>query len=251
MNILIVSLEFIGAKTTELLRAIIFFFRFLGDVFTSLLGNWKAISWRQTLLSTLHAGAVISVPFIVVSMLFGISMAVSIHVMLTRYNVQSEAMAISQATLLRDFTPIFIGFVLCVHSGLNLIEHDHPSLYATPQKVLYNTIIPLFFSMNITALLLYVYVATAFILSIIFTISFILQANTQDYLLGLGGINFYWQIINSIGCAIFNATIASFIAGYYYYDVSNRIMPIRQAVSKVITRGLFWLVVANVIIRIL
>ena len=189
-------------------------------------------------------------PLVIITMLMGISLALSIHFILARYNLQNEALFIAQDSMIKDIAPLPIGFVLCVHCGLNLIDKNHPSLHQPPQTVLLETIIPLIVAMNITAILLYTYVCSAFYTSVFLAFNYFLHTNTDEYLIKLSRIINPLDIGLSIGKTMLLATIASFIAGYYYYDVALRVLPTRKAVSRIITRGLFWLVVISVLIKV-
>jgi len=239
-----------GRKTEQIYHSILIFFQFFGQLIYNLLFNWNAILWQNTVISTLRAGAWIFIPLSILSMLMGMSLTLSIHYILSRFNLQNQAMFIAQNTIITDFSPLPIGFVLCVQCGLNLINSDHPSLHHTPEKVILETIIPLIAGINCTAILLYAYVSFSFFLSIFFTFYYFLQTNTDEYLLRLGSIIRPIDIIISIGKTMIFATIASLTAGYYYYDVAKRVIPTRKAVSRIITRGLFWLIVISVLIKI-
>src|SRR3990167_10178852 len=89
------------------------FFQFLGELFYHLIINYKFIRWRKSIFSTLHIGALITMPLITVSMLLGIVLVISIQIILGQFNLQKEALNIAQTILLRDFAPFPIAFVLC------------------------------------------------------------------------------------------------------------------------------------------
>lgn len=239
-----------GEKTSALADSMVFFFLFLGHFFYNLIVNCYKIHWHNTFRITLRAGSIIVLPLIIVTMLMGISLALSIHYILARYNLQNQALFIIQDSMIKDIAPLPIGFVLCVHCGLNLIDVNHPSLHQSPQTVLLETIIPLIVAINLTAMLLYTYVATAFYVSVFLAFNYFLHTNTDEYLLNLSRIINPIDISMSIGKTMLLATIASFIAGYYYYDVAIRVLATRKAVSRIITRGLFWLVVISVLLKV-
>lgn len=239
-----------GEKTTEISDSIRFFFLFLGHFFYSFVVKSSQIKWRHTLWGSLRAGSWIVLPLIIVTMLMGISIALSINYILARYNLQNQALFIVQESMIRDIAPFPIGFVLCVHCGLNLIDKNHPSLNQPPETVLLETIIPLIVAMNLTAMLLYTYVSAAFYASVFLAFNYFLHTNTDEYLLKLSRIISPMDITLSIGKTMLLATVASLIAGYYYYDVAMRVLATRKAVSRIITRGLFWLVVISVFIKV-
>ena len=235
-----------GKKIEGLFRSFVFFFQFLGELFSQLFSNANKIAWRQIIIANLHAASSIVIPLILISMLIGMALTVSIHLTLARFHLQQQAMIIVQSTMLRDIAPLPIGFVLCVHCGMNLIEKDHPSLHQPPKTVLLETILPLFAGINIAALLLYTYVFVSFLFSAFITSYFILETNTDEYLLRLSQIINPYETLESLGKTFTYATIACLVAGYYYYAVANNLISIRVAVSRIITRSLFWLLLVSV-----
>lgn len=239
-----------GEAVVSFYRSLVFFFLFLGHFFFCLVFKpWK-IHWGNGLMNALRAGSALVLPLIVTSMLIGLSIAFSIHYMLASFNLQNQAMLIAQNTVIHDLAPLTIGFVLCAQCGLNLIEFYHPDLHQKPQKVLYETIIPLIAGINSTAMLLYTYITLAFLSSVYLTFYYFLQVNTEEYVLRLSSSINFNDLLSSIGKTILYATIASFTAGHYYYDVAKRILPTRKAVSRIITRGLFWLITTSVFLKI-
>lgn len=240
-----------GRKVNEAFDAFVFFFQFLGELTSRVLRHARRIVWAPTIIANLQAGAIIVSPLIILSLLIGMAVTLSIHLTLSRFNLQHQATFILETTLLRDLAPLLIGFVLCVHCGLNLIDKNHPSLHKPPIVVLLETIIPLFAGINICGLILYTYVFTSFILGAFFTSYFILQANTDEYLLRLSEIIEPVDWLASLVKTLVYATIASFIAGYYYYGVASNVITTRQAVSRIITRSLFWLMVISGLFKII
>lgn len=240
-----------GKKAHETFDAIVFFFQFLGELVSRILRHANRIVWGPTIQANLQASAIIVIPLVLLSLLIGMALTLSVHLALSRFNLQHQATFILETTMLRDMAPLMIGFVLCVHSGLNLIDKNHPSLHKPPILVLLETIIPLFVGINLCALLLYTYVFTSFILGAFFTSYFILQANTDEYLLRLTEIIEPIDWLASVVKTLVYATIASFIAGYYYYGVANDVISTRQAVSRVITRSLFWLILISGVFKLI
>ena len=240
-----------GKKSSELAESVIFFFQFLGALTDQIMNHWSRVIWHHTVSANLRVGASLVLPLVLISVLIGMAMALGIHVILAPFHLQQEAMIIAQTNLLQDLAPFTIGFVLCVHCGLNLIDTNHPSLNHPPYLVIRETIIPLMVGINITALSLYTYVYAAFILSVYFTSSFIVHTNTSEYLFRLAKIINTHELISSLIKTLGYTTLASLIASYYYYGVAYKIMTTRAAVSRVITRSLFWLIVISVLFKII
>ncbi|KTC69441.1 ABC transporter permease [Legionella birminghamensis] len=239
-----------GKKFFNLQRAITLFFIYLGHLSYIFIFKWQDVRWKHTILNTLHAGSVLVFPLIILSGLIGTSLAYSINYILAPFNLQNQALFIAQSTIIRDMAPLPIGFIFCVQCGLNLINPDHPSLNHTPDRVMLETILPLIVGVNITAMLLYTYISATFFLSVFLTFSYLLHMSTDEYVLRLSEIINPADVITSLVKTILYATIASYTAGYYYYYVTNKVMPVRKAVSRIITRGLFWLVVISVLVKL-
>ena len=239
-------LETTGKKIHKFFGAFTFFFQFFGELVSQFLRHGNRVTWRKIIAANLHFGTTIVIPLILVSMLIGMALTVSIHLTLAHFHLQQKAMVIIQTTMLRDIAPLPIGFVFCVHCGLNLIEEDHPSLHQLPKVVILETIVPLFAGINITALLLYTYVFLSFLFSAYITSYFILETNTNEYLLRLSQIINPYEVIESLVKTVAYASTAALVAAYYYYAVASKVIPTRQAVSRIITRSLFWLIVLSV-----
>ena len=245
----LIMIRRLNAKAAEFGHSIVFFFQFLGHLFYALTHNFKKVTWGSMMYPTLRSGYLIVFPLMIMSMLIGMSLTLSINHTLARYNLQHEALRIAQTNILRNIAPLPIGFVLCVQGGLNLIDRNHPSLHLPPDKVLWETIIPLIAASGLTGLILYTYVFASFICSIFLTFYYILELNINEYLVRLDNIIDPFELSISLIKTFLYAMIASAITGFYYYDVAIRVIPIRKAVSRTITRGLFWMIVTGVFLN--
>lgn len=227
----------------------LYFFQYIGLLIHKSLFFWQKIEGRNTLLKSLNSGSKLALPLILVVILIGFSLTLSINYLLSQYNLQHRVILIAQNILIRDIAPLLISFVLCASAALMLIDAHHPSLHHPPEQVMLHTTIPLIVSMNCTAILLYIYIAATLHLTIIFTVYFFIEGNITAYLLNLGTmINKSSLVISFINTVIY-ASIASIIAGFYYFEVSIRGLSTQRAVSKIITRGLFWLIGISVLIK--
>lgn len=243
-------LGYTGKKFSEFINSVILFFQFLGELTDHILNNWQQVIWKHTIIANLRLGASILFPIMLISMLIGMGMAISIQLILAPYHLQQEAMVIAETSLLRDFAPFTIGFVLCVHCGLNLIDKDHPSLNKPPHIVLLETIVPLIVGLNFTAISLYTYVFASFLLSVFFISYYVVHTNIAEYLYRLSHIINSYELFNSLLKTLGYTTLASLITGYYYYGVAYKVISTRVAVSRVITRNLFWLVIVSVLLKL-
>lgn len=228
-----------------------YFFQYIGFLCYQLFFNWYQFKGWKTFIKCLNMGGKLCIPLILVAMLIGFSLTISINYLLYRYNLQDEVILISQTVLIRDIAPLLIGLVLCVCAGLMLIDSNHPSLHQSAEIVLFETTLPLFVGLNTIALLLYVYIAAAFHLAIGFTLYYFLEGNIVAWLSSVDSLINKSTLFFAMAHTIFYTSLASLIAGFYYYEVSMRDLFTQKAVSNIITRGLFWLVGASVFIQYL
>lgn len=227
------------------------FFQYLGHISYVFIATLFSSHERSRLefLLTLKGGAIIMPPLFIVAMFIGSGMALSVHVMLSRFNIQQQAMMIAQDALIHDIVPILISFILCARAALMLIEEDHPLLKNNKYDVILEWILPLIAGNLVTAILLYAYVVVALLFSIYVTFDYILELDVREYLLRLNDSLSLPLVSISVFKTLLYTFIASLIAGFYYYCIPAREMPLKHAVSKILLRGLFWLIVISGIIK--
>jgi len=245
--------QLLGTKTTNFFDGVFNFFRFLGHISYSFASGVASShkEYRRQIAQTLQYGANIVLPLSLVCMILGLSLALSTHLMLSRFNLQQQAMFIAQNTLIHDIVPILIGFVLCAQTALNLIEEKHPVLKSDKEHIVAELIIPLIIGNAINAILLYTYITTALLVSIFITFHYIVNTNISEYMLRLSDTINYQDILWSIGRTLLDTTVASLTAGYYYYALAERRISMRHGVSRILLRGLFWLIMISGIIKII
>lgn len=239
----------IGRTTAKTYRGTLYFFQYIGLLTHKLLFSSTSIEVRATLIQSLNAGNRLVIPLILAAALIGFSLTYSINYLLAQYNLQHRVILIAQNILMRDVMPFLISFVLCVSSGLMLIEAHHPSLHRTPEVVMSKITIPLILGAMFTAALLYIYIAVTLHVTIIFTVYYFIEGNIISYLMNFGTfINKESLLISLVNTMIY-ASLASLVAGFYYFEVSIRGLSMQKAVSRIITRGLFWLIGVSVFIK--
>ncbi|STX43760.1 ABC transporter permease [Legionella donaldsonii] len=242
-----------GFNVIKFIASVTLFFHFIGHLWHCMqdfLWGRSVISWERIIKTIYRSGAKLAIPLLFISALMGMSIATNLHHILNKYHLQHKALLIVQNLLTRDFVPLLIGYVLCVQSSLNLITARVTKLHRVPQEVLLDYILPIIIGINITALLLYTYTVAAFIFSVYLTFHFVLGISTHEYLLHLAGSITFVEIFISILKTSVYCTIVSLIVGYYYYDVAVRNISVRQAVSRIITRGLLWLTAFSLYLNI-
>lgn len=244
------AFHYTGKKTVRLYLSITLFFLYLGYLVEQFITHWRQVAWKRTLTQTMHAGSLMVLPLCLISMLLAISISLSIHYLLMGFKLHNQAMHLVQSMIIRDFAALPIGFVLCVHCGLNLIESRHAPMAGRPQKITLDEIIPLMLGLNVVAVLLYTYVIFSFFVGTFLTSYYFLGTSMQDYWLGLDDSVQVADMIESVCKTIAYASIAGISTGYYYFTISRRHLSLRLGVSRIITRGLFWQIVLSVVFKL-
>ncbi|QBR84477.1 ABC transporter permease [Legionella israelensis] len=236
----------IGSSSIRFLGSIRIFFWFLGHLVVSIihvLAGSFSVYWLTMGKTIFRSGVLLMFPIIIISALMGLTLSLSLFDILSRFQIQHNALPITQNIMLHNLLPLIIGVILSIQSGLNLINAQVKRLHRMPQEVILEYIIPMMAGIIITGLLLYVYALTAFLIGIYSTFHYILNINTQEYL---------WHITNTLaladlGYSIFKnllyCSIVALVAGYYYYEIAIRNVSLRKAVSSIMTRSLLWIII--------
>lgn len=245
-----------GFYVIRFLKSIIFFFSFVGHLCHSsknIITRHLTISWANVGKVLYYSGVTLVIPLIIISSLLAMSLAVNSYLILSKFHLQEKALSMAQTFLVHDILPLLIGFVLCVQVSLNIINAriKIAKLQSTPQEVILEYILPIIIGVNITGLLLYVYLIAATVLSFYFTFHHISNISTQIFLLDIARTTTLSVFICSVVKTALYCSIVSLTAGYYYYQVATRHVPIRRAVSRILTRGSLWLTISSVYIKIL
>lgn len=225
------------------LKNIRLFFIFLGALCYFSTFKFQKVAWKKGIARALYAGFEMFLPLMVVSFAIGVGLSYGLHQLLSPYRLSVSGVFLAQKVLLRDIAPLPIGFILCIKSALILIDsplslelHEHRR-----DLVLLDIIIPQIVGMNLTGLLLYVYGFTACILSVLMSFMLILNSDLSDYLLRVSSLIEPFELMLSLGKALMFMLIATLISGFYYFELVRRKISLRRAVSKILTRGIFWL----------
>lgn len=243
----------LGYYATGYFNAIKLFFCFLGHLFctaTNILLRRQPFTWRRMALTIYYTGAKLVIPFVILSGFIAIGMVLTVYDILSRYNLQDEVLYTLQDLLTVDLIPLMIGIALCLQSAIAITGIDLNQLRNMPHETMQEHIVPMVIGLNLTGLLLYTYVMTAFFTTIYLTYCFIIQTNTQEYLFKLTEIMTPNKFLFSLLKTSFYSTIASLTMGYYYYQVAVNNITLQQGISKMISRGLLWLAFTSVYLKL-
>ena len=246
----------IGLSLVHFLKSISFFFGFIGHLIHSsknIITRHLTISWQNVLKVLFYSGASLVIPLMIISALMAMSLAINSYLIFNKFNLQDKALSITQTLLIQDLLPLLIGFVLCVQVSLNIINARMKitKLQRTPQEVILEYILPIIIGINITGLLLYIYLIAIIFISLFITFHHVLNINAHIFLLDVERTTTVFVFFYSVGKTLLYCSIISLTAGYYYYQVATRHVPLRRAVSRILTRGSLWLTVSSVSIKLL
>ncbi|WP_133130748.1 ABC transporter permease [Legionella yabuuchiae] len=247
------SFKELGHSTVWFIGSIRIFFRFLGHFFSSFfrcLAGPKSIGWSNFIKTVYLSGAHLLLPIIVISALLGLSLSLSIFSILNEIGRGDNALPIMQNIAISNLTPLLIGILLSIQSSLNLINADIHHLHHTPDEVMCEFIIPITISLFVNGISLYIYSLFTFLVSIYSTFQFIINIDTRDLLLHLASIVSPYDIVYSVFKLLMFCCIISLVIGYYYYEISIREISLRTAVSRIMTRSLFFILFFGVYLNI-
>lgn len=245
-----------GRRFVRSYRSLFFFLSFVGHLGHScknILTRHLSINWRNIWKTLYYSGVSIIMPLIIITSLMAMSLGMSGYYILSNFQLQEKAISIIQVLSTQDILPLLIGFVLCVQVSLNIINAriKIKHLQQTPQEVILEYILPIIIGLNLTGLLLHMYLINTIYLSLYVVFHNILRIDSSVYLMEMERTSTLMAFINSFIKTLGYCSIVSFTAGYYYYMVATKHIPLRRAVSRILTRGSFWLTVTSVCIKFL
>ncbi|STX28192.1 ABC transport system permease [Legionella beliardensis] len=246
----------IGRNTSRFFHSFILFFAFIGHVShsagTVLFGS-SSIAWINILKILYNSGTAIAIPLMLMSLLLASTLGLNIYFLLENFNLSSKALPISQTMLARDLLPLLIGLILCVQTSLNLIiaRVKITKLRHGRNEIILNYILPIIIGTNMTALLLYAYTLTTSLLGLFYTFHYYFNMNHHEYMNHIThAVTITDLMIGSIKTLLFG-TLVSLTSGYYYYQAAIIHIPLRTAVSRILTRGALWIAVVSALLRFL
>jgi ABC-type transporter Mla maintaining outer membrane lipid asymmetry permease subunit MlaE len=240
-----------GVYITRFSYSFILFFSFLGHLCygaKDFLSGRLSVSWSNVIKIVYYSGAALIIPLIIVNGLIAMSLGLNAHIIFSQVHLQHKALAVSETLLVQDLLPLLLAFVLCVQVALNLITHrvkitKHGQ---SIEEVMLDYILPIMLGIYLAIFCLYVYIFLSTFASLFLTYHYLVGITSKEYFYQvIRNINML-EIIYSLTKTLIYGTIVSLTAGYYYYQSAVNQMGARKAVSRILTRGAFWLAVASV-----
>lgn len=240
-----------GMHVVNFFNSIILIFRFFGHLFHSLkeiLFGQLSISWFNMVEIIYFAGAKLVLPLFFICILISISEAQTVYFLLAPFNLRHKALPVAQNILTHEVLPLFIGFILCIQAALHLINTRVERHRQNLEHTILEHVWPIITGLNITSLLLFIYTITAIILSFYFTFHHLLSVTLDEFLIHITSSVTIFDLLYSAFKTFVLCAIVSLAAGYYYYEAAVRHISLRKAVSRILTRGSFWLIVTSMYI---
>lgn len=234
--------------------SIVIFFGFLGHLFCSILDilKGKLTITRHSLLHTVYgSGAKLVLPILFITSLLGMSIIMNIYNILSPYNLQYQILSVSQKVLFFDVLPFLISLMIAMQASLNLVTAGIKTMKLTPHEVVLTFIIPIMIGTNFSAFFLYMYALNIVFISTYFAFRYMLHIDIHEYLFHITNTISSKGIIYSIFKMSLYCALVSLIVGYYYYQVASGYMPLRKAMSRIITRSFIWLAATSVYFKLL
>lgn len=246
----------IGLHALRFVHSISFFFSFLGHVsFSSknIFTRHLTISWHNMIKVLYYSGVTIVFPLMMISALIGMSLSFTIINLLGLFSLQQRALPIAQELLIRDILPLLIGCILCIQVSLNIINAriKITKKQQTTEAVVLEHILPIILGINLTGLLLYVYLLIATLMSLFLTFHHTIAVTFFNFSLQVLNKHSFTILLFSVIKTLIYCTIISMTAGYYYYQMATLHVSLRKVVSRILTRGFLWLTMSSVYLKFL
>jgi ABC-type transporter Mla maintaining outer membrane lipid asymmetry permease subunit MlaE len=238
-----------GFRFARFAASVNLFFQYIGHMIISIpriIYGYYPFSWNKMAKTLFVSGAKLVIPLMLISSLLGTSVSLNISSLLGKFNLQEQALNTALNILTRDFLPMILAIVLCTQSAFDLINAKIRRLTQAPHGTLVDYILPIMLGLNLSSLLLYVYSLFTTFLSIFIIHNYVFGFNLREFLLILSTSVTVNEILLSILKTSMYCFFTSIIVGYYYYQLAAGFIPLRRAVSRIVTRGLFWLAMMSV-----
>lgn len=243
-----------GLYATRFFKSVGLFFVFFGHLCHSIiiaLFGQLSIAWEQIWRVLYHSGVALVLPLAFVSSLITVSVSVTTYLILVRFNLHQKSLSIIQDIMTVDLLPALIGFALCIQSSLSLINAriKITKQQRSPEEVILAFVIPIMAGISMTAILLYTYVLGAIYLCLYLTFDYMHLLSTHEFILQTAQSITVDKILYSLFKTLLAGFIVSLTAGFYYYQVAVNQIPMRRGVSRILTRGSFWLLSGSVSLK--
>lgn len=229
--------------------AIVLFFRFLGHLvccIEEILSGREKLYWLKLFKVVYQSGVKLLVPIVLISAILGITLVLNIYSTLRPFNLEKNGFLIAQNIFFYDVLPFLINIIISVQMALNLVQNGRIRAQKDTHKTIIADIIPILIGVNICAVALYMYALTAVYMSAFVFFRYFLRADIHEFILQLSTTITGYSMFFSLLKTFLLGVMISVIACYYNYQVAVDYLPVRTAVSRIITRSFILLAVGSV-----
>jgi ABC-type transporter Mla maintaining outer membrane lipid asymmetry permease subunit MlaE len=243
--------RYFGMYVATLVYSTILVFRFLGHLFYSfinIISGKSSVAWSNTVDFMYYAGARPVTSLFFICLLVGISVSQAVYFFLQPFHLHQKVLPLVQNILTHEILPIIIGFILCIQMALHLISTRLEHYDKNPEEFILSHVWPIIIGMNLTSLLLYVYLVTSIFLGFYISFHFLFGYTTNEFLFYILNATTAFDLTYSVVKTLILCIIIGFSASYYYYEATIRKTNLRKAISRVLTRSSFWLIISSMYI---
>lgn len=245
------KLRFYGVPIVD---SIVIFFCFLGHLVCSIrevIARETSISWLNVFKVIYNSGVKLLIPIILISVLLADTLVLSINNTLGPFNLQRKGFILAHNIFFYDALPFYINLILSIQVALNLVNNGRMRLQKNAHQTILIEIIPLLIGVNLCAIALYMYALSAVYLSTFLFFRYFLKADVHEFMLQLSTTITSYSVLYSMIKTFLFCTMISTIACYYNYQVTVSYLPLRKAVSRIMTRSFIVLAVGSVYFKFL
>lgn len=244
----------LGHGISHFFKVIAHVFAYFGHIFYSVFQIIKGelpFSWYRCARTIYSSGATLVLPLSFVCAIMGVSLSFNLHELLSGIGFESSALIASQRFIAKDLLPAFIALILCTQSAVELVGAKIKKIQHAPHDVLVDYILPIIIGLSFSSLLLYAYTLFVTMIAIYFTFADLLHTNIHEFYAILIRAISLRDLFTSVAKVLLFSTIVSLIVGYYYYQLASWDVSLRNAVGRIITRGLLWVLLSGATFNII
>ena len=240
-----------GLNIINAFHSFILVFRFLGHLLYSLariISGKVSVGWPNTMEFMYYAGVRPIPSLVLICLIIGITVSQAVYFLLQPFNMHQRILPTVQNVLTHEILPIVIGFILCIQMALHLINTRLEEHHRNPADFILTHVWPIIIGMNITSLILYIYLVSSIFVSSYISFHFLFGYTNNEFLIHILNSTTTFDLIYSFGKTLILCIIVGFSASYYYYETAVKNIPLRKAISRILTRSSFWLIIASMYI---
>jgi len=236
----------IGHSSMLIAGSLRLFFTFLGHFFLTLFNprnQHLTIHWAILTKTIYLSGARLMLPVSIISGILGFSLALTLFPIFNGFHLGRHALPIAQMAVVSYLAPLSVGIILSIQSALNLINASVHELQLSLDETMYEYIFPVMLGIILTGVLLYVYALFAALVGVYLTFQYVHNVDVYDHLVHLANTISWYTLDYSLLKVFIYCIIIALVVGYYYYKIALRLISLRKAVSRVMTRSLLCIIV--------